>query len=126
MKTQPINSLDNLMSGAVSERFNDELQKVLQNVLDPNTDPKKKRKLQFVVTVAPNEKRDAAEFSVDVKASLAPPVPVSTSVYIGKTNDGDVIAEEITKDMPGSINMFTGEIINPKTVNFGKIESEEK
>lgn len=126
MKTQPISSLDKLMSGAVSERFNDELQKVLENVLDPNTDPKKKRKVTLNVTIAPNEKRDIADFSVEAKSTLAPPIPVSTAVYIGKTSDGDIVAEEVTKELPGTVNMFTGEVTALNAAIFAKNESEDK
>lgn len=125
MKTKPISSLDKLMSGAVSERFNDELQKVLENVLDPNTDSRKKRKVTLNVTITPNEKRDIADFSVEAKATLAPPIPVSTAVYIGKTADGDIMAEEVTQEIPGTVNMFTGEVVSPNTAIFSS-EKEAK
>lgn len=120
MKTQPIESLDKLMSGAVSERFSDELKRVLENVLDPNTDAKKARKVQLTVTIKPNEKRNVANFSVEAKSTLAPPVPVATSVYIGKDKNGQVIAEEVTKEIPGTVDLFTGEIVKQNVVNFGK------
>ena len=120
MQTKEVKSLDELMGGAVSERFAGEMKRVLQNILDPNTDAKKARKIQITVTVKPNENRNSAEFHVEAKSTLAAPLPVSTSVYIGKDKDGSVIAEEVTQEMPGTQNMFTGEVTAPKVINFGK------
>ncbi|WP_314881384.1 hypothetical protein [Filifactor alocis] len=37
-------SLETLMQGAVQEKFENELKRVLENIMDPNTDFKKKKK----------------------------------------------------------------------------------
>ena len=61
---RPIKSLSDLMDGSVEERFNAELDKVWQNVFDPNTDPKKTRTLTLKVKIIPNERRDSCDFRV--------------------------------------------------------------
>ena len=43
--------LSGLADGAVSERFQLELQRVLENIADPNTDPKKARTLTLTLTL---------------------------------------------------------------------------
>lgn len=47
-----ITNLSEMSNGAVNERFNYELQKVVENICDPNTDPKKKRKITLTWKLA--------------------------------------------------------------------------
>lgn len=44
-------SLETLMQGAVQEKFENELKRVLENIMDPNTDFKKKRKLFLILNL---------------------------------------------------------------------------
>lgn len=112
-----IKKLDELMDGALTERFNYEMERVLQNVFNVNTDPKRKRQIQIVIDISPNERRDAAEFKVDVKSKLAPPMAVAQTVMIYQDDDGNVTATEITNQIPGQIDMDGGVNI-PKVVEF--------
>ena len=43
-------NLAEMANGAFMEQFNIELKKVLANIADPNTDPKKARKITLVVS----------------------------------------------------------------------------
>lgn len=113
-----IKNLDTLMDGALTERFNQEFKKVLQNVFDPNTAPKKKRKLTMIVSVTPNERRDAADLQVDVTTTLAAHVPTTQTVFISMQDDGTVHALEQTGQLPGQIDM-EGNVNIPNEVNFG-------
>jgi len=112
-----IKKLDELMDGALTERFNYEMDRVLQNVFDLNADPKKKRQIQIIIEITPNERRDAAEFKVDVKSRLAQPMPVAQTVMLYQDDDGNVTATEITNQIPGQMNMDGGVTI-PKVVQF--------
>lgn len=105
------------MDGALTERFNYEMERVLNNVFDLNTDPKKKRQIQIVIDIAPNERRDAAEFRVDVKSKLAPPIAIAQTVMIYQDDDGNVTATEISNQVPGQIDM-DGQVTIPKVVQF--------
>lgn len=112
-----IRNLDELMDGALTERFNYEMDRVLQNVFDPNTSAKQKRQIQIVIDITANERRDAAEFKIDVKSKLAPPVPVSQTVFLAMDDQGNVTATEITNQVPGQVSM-EGETVLPKVLEF--------
>lgn len=112
-----IGKLDELMDGALTERFNYEMERVLHNVFDPNTNPKAKRQIQIVIDIVPNERRDAAEFKVDVKSKVAPPMAVAQTVMLYQDDDGNVTATEITGQVPGQMDM-DGNVSIPKVVQF--------
>lgn len=116
-QTRQIKKLDELMDGALTERFNYEMERVLNNVFDLNTDPKKKRQISIVIDIAPNERRDAAEFRVDVKSKLAAPMASAQTVMIYQDDDGNVTATEISNQVPGQIDM-DGRVTIPKVVHF--------
>lgn len=50
--------LNSFADGALFERVNIELKKVLENIADPNTDPKKVRKINITIAVAGDQQRD--------------------------------------------------------------------
>ena len=115
-----IKQLDELMDGALTERFNREMDRVLQNVFDPNTDPKGKRQIQIIIEITPNETRDVAKFKVDLKTKIAPPVPMTQMCFLYQNDAGDVTATEITREVPGQMDMDGGEQPLPRVVEFGK------
>ena len=112
-----IRKLDELMDGALTERFNYEMARVLQNVFDVNTKAKSKRQIQIVVDITPNERRDAADFRVDVRSKLAPVEPVAQTVMIYQDDEGNVTATELTSQVPGQMDM-EGKTIIPRVVEF--------
>ena len=59
--------LNTFASGALAEKVNIELQKVLENISDPNTDHKKARKVTVTMTLKANERRNLANVLVDNK-----------------------------------------------------------
>ena len=113
-----IAQLDELMDGALTERFNMAMERVLRNVFDPNTDPKAKREIQIVIQIAPNERRDAALFKVDVKSKTAPPVATEQTCFLYQDDEGNVTATEITSQVPGQIDMTGKEQPLPRVVEF--------
>jgi hypothetical protein len=80
---QEIN-LINLGGGAVAEKFGDELSKVVENILDPNTEPKVKREVTIKVVIRPTIDRDMGAIAVYASSKLAPPVAFITQAYFGK------------------------------------------
>lgn len=113
-------SMESLAQGAVAEKFNQELEKVFQNCMDPNTDFKKPRKIILTCVFRTNEDRDETDVSFEVKSALAPSAPVSSRFIIGKDAAGKVKASEYAKGViPGQdqIDSETGEII-PGVVDF--------
>ena len=120
-----IKKLDELMDGALTERFNTEMERVLCNVFDPNTDPKAKRRISLIIDIAPNERRDAAEFKVDVKSRIAPPVAIAQTVFLHMDDKGNVVATEMTRESPGQIDMYGNETI-PHVVEFSTTQQAQE
>jgi len=123
-KMKVVDSLDNLMNGGVNERVLAELSKLWENVYDMRTDPGKARSLSLVVKIKPNNRRDAAEMSVDVGLKLAPPVPMTQTVLIRQRDDGSVEAVEQTAQVPGQLNMDGGEQDIPNVVKFERGDNQ--
>jgi hypothetical protein len=70
MNMEQIVDLNTFADGAVAERFNLELQKVLENFADLNTDPTAKRKINLVVTLSGDDARDVIITHVQAKTSF--------------------------------------------------------
>lgn len=87
--------LSNLADGAVAERFNMELQKVLENIADPNTDAKKARKLTLTLTIKADEQRDIASVAIEAKATLVPAKGVETKFVIDRDGKGRIVGAEL-------------------------------
>lgn len=121
MASRELRSLDQLMDGGVVERFNAELKRVMDNVYDLRTEPERVRTLSLTFKFKPNERRDAAEMSVDVKTSLAPPIPLKQTVLMAQTDDGMVKLTERTNQLPGQVDMNGNEQPLPKVVNLGRV-----
>ena len=86
-------SLTTLGRGAAIERFDEEMQKVLDNILDPNTKPDVMREVKLIVKVKPNKERDFAYVEIHCQSKLAPFDAVPTQIYIGK-HKGKAVAFE--------------------------------
>lgn len=117
MHAGKIHNLDELMGGALTRQFNAEMERVLKNVFDPNTDPKTKRKIQITITIVPNERRDVAEFKVEIKSTIAPHIPMMQSVFLSMDDEGTVTATELTDQEAGQIAM-NGDETTPRVVSF--------
>ena len=84
-------TIESLAGGAVPERFGLAWDALLENVLDPNTDPREVREVLVKVKVKPSEDREQAAVRVDVTSKLAPPRAVVTPIHIGQ-RDGRPVA----------------------------------
>ena len=73
-------TLASMCAGGVQERIDRALAKISDNILDLNTDAKKKRVLDVKITLTPNED-DREDVSVEVQTSvkLAPEMGLSCS-----------------------------------------------
>jgi hypothetical protein len=118
--------LNSFANGAVAERFNLELQKLLENIADPNTDPKKARKLVLTVKVSGNENRDIADVEVEAKLTLAPAKPIESKLVIDRDNKGKIIGAELKSGVKGQTFIDDdGDISDDKgnkIIDFRKME----
>ncbi|WP_438497125.1 replication terminator protein [Paenibacillus sp. IHBB 3054] len=104
MKKTDIN-IGMLAGGGVGERVNLEFQKVAENIQDPNTDWKATRKVTITVTLKPDQEREIALVSVDVKPSLAPAYGIATKLMFGIEGDGTVVAAELASGVKNQLMM---------------------
>ena len=93
-------SLDNLGRGAAVEKFDDELRKVLENILDPNT-TLAAREVTLKVKLTPDETRGISVTDIVCSSKIAPRKPFRTTLFVGKDVDG-VVA---TEPNPGQISI---------------------
>ena len=100
-------SIESLCGGAVQERINRALRKVSDNILDPNTEAKKKRVITLQLTFSPDED-DREDVSVDaaVTMKLAPEEKVHTQFYINSdlTNNQVTITEHVKGQIKGQMS----------------------
>jgi hypothetical protein len=96
---QPSVTLATLAGGAAEELFGQELQKVLRNIDDPNTDTKTVREINVKVRFTPNDDRTMGATTVTCVAKLAPTKKVKTVVYIGRGSGQLVAVESNPKQM---------------------------
>ncbi|GAB6713907.1 hypothetical protein [Streptococcus uberis] len=88
--------------GGLQEKVDKELEKVFDNILDPNTDTKTARKITITLTMKPDDSRQTVATSMEVKSSLAPQTGVATTVLVGQ-KDGKVYANELKSSIPGQM-----------------------
>lgn len=133
--------LQNLVGGALQEKFGKSFEKVIENLQDLNTSFKVKRKITITLSFDQNESRDDVSVSVDVAEKLAPQQGMNTKFYIGKDlRTGELFAEEYGKQIKGQMKLDidtpslsvkvgddlvdteTGEVIqNDTVVDFRKV-----
>lgn len=95
-------NLSELSNGAIQEKIDRELKKVMQNILDPNTDFNKARKVSITISMSANEQRNSITTDVAVKSTLAPQKSVSTTVLVGRNEQtGQIQAAELLSNAPG-------------------------
>ena len=116
-------NLETFAGGALQEKFDDAMEKVLVNMTDPNTPWKNKRKIIVEVSFEQNEDRDDSTVNVSVVPKLAPVKPVSTRMTIGKDLEtGQVFAEEYGNQCRGQMTLddYQGQrdqVVDGKTVD---------
>lgn len=80
-------SILQMAKGAIQERVDYEVSRVVDNILDMNTEPTVKRKVVLTIEMKPDENRQVITMNATAKSSLAPTTPIGTSLVI--TSDGN-------------------------------------
>jgi hypothetical protein len=81
---QPTMTLANIAGGAAMELFQRELDRVLENILDPNAPAESKRGIVLKVTFTPNPDRTQSGIAVECDARLAPAQGAGGVAFIGR------------------------------------------
>lgn len=117
-KTDTRSSLLQMAKGAIQERVDYEVSRVVDNVLDMNTEAKAKRKVVLTIELVPDEDRRVVKVSASAKSTLAPVTPVGTSLVVTADGNGEMMLAEIVPQVPGQVSMDGGEQEMPKILKI--------
>ena len=121
MKNQESNSsILELANGAILERADYELQRIIDNIRDPNTKPDKKRTLTLTIDFMPNFERDNIRLNITAKSKIEATNPIATQMYLTENGDDELIAIEMTQQLPGQVNLDGSEQEEPKFIVIRK------
>jgi hypothetical protein len=99
-------SILEMAHGAIMERADYEMKKVLDNILDPNTKAAKKRTLTVTLELLPDDSRQQIAVKAVSKSRLEPTNAVTTSLYVtGDSENGEATAVEMVPQIPGQTAM---------------------
>ena len=97
-------SILEMSMGAILERVDYEMEKVLNNILDLNTKPTGKRKITIALELVPSADRRTITVQTVAKSTLCPTEPITTSLYVtNQPGTGEMVVAEMTPQMPGSV-----------------------
>lgn len=112
-------SILEMSMGAILERVDYEMGRVLDNILDPNTKPTGKRKITISLELVPSADRRTITVLTTAKATLVPTDPVTTSLYItNQPSTGEIVVAEMVPQVPGQTALDGTEQAQPKILNF--------
>ncbi len=103
-------TLETIGGGALAELFAAELARVLENIADPNTDPKTKRQITLAVVFKPGRDRDVADVEMKCGSKLAGIMTVNTQLFMGRQH-GKLVAVE---NDPRQSSLFDQEPAGPR------------
>jgi hypothetical protein len=86
-----------MAKGALSEEVAFQLGKVAENLLDPNTDWKKSRKMVITLEFTTDEHREITRVTATTESKLATSKPISTQLAFGADQNGELCAVELSK-----------------------------
>lgn len=99
-------NLEEFAGGKLSVQLNKALEKITENVQDPNTDAQKVRKINVSISFRPNDERNFVATTVETKLSLAPELGATTALSMGRDlRTGEVEAIEIFNQIPGQMSV---------------------
>ena len=111
-------SLLHMAKGAIQERVDYEVSRVVDNILDMNTEAKVKRKVVLTIVMVPDDDRQVVKIEASAKSTLAPVTPVGTSLVITADGNGEMMLAEIIPQVPGQISMNGEEQEAPKILKL--------
>ena len=111
-------SILRMAAGAIEEKVDYEVSRVIENILDPNTKPDAKRKITITLELSPDSERKHISLMANVKSTLCPAVPSSTSMAITTDGNGELAVVELTPHIPGQIDMDGGVQEQPKILKL--------
>lgn len=93
-------SILQMARGAIQERVDYEVGRVVDNILDVNTDATAKRKITLTIEMKPDENRQIIQMKASAKSALAPTTPIGNTFAITSDGNGEMVTAEITPQVP--------------------------
>lgn len=122
MEQTKASSLIDMANGAIKERLDYEMGRVINNISDPNTKATAKRTITVKITLEPDEERQHVEVSATASSTLAALHPVKTALAVGQES-GHTVAVELTPQIPGQFDTYGGEAPERKVLKFADIHT---
>lgn len=117
-------SILEIAKGALAEEVGYQLGRVAENLLDPNTDYKKPRKLVITMEFRTDEHREITRVEATTQAKLVNSKPVSSQLVFGADKNGEMCAVELSKVLPGQQNFSGDEEPDAKVFSIGSRKAE--
>lgn len=106
----PILSIDNLANGALYELLQREFSRMADNILDPNTSEKAKRKIKVEIVASPYPDRSGAVYTVSVNSTLAGMRPAEGNLYIVRRGGETIVVSRNHKQMEMELTPAPAEV----------------
>ncbi|MDZ5607060.1 replication terminator protein [Bacillus pseudomycoides] len=103
--------LNSFADGALAERFHQEFERVMENMNDLNTDPKKARKIVLTLSFTGDQKREVWNCQVQATSKLAPTEAVESKILLDMDQNGNLVGQELSSGVKGQFYMdLQGEV----------------
>lgn len=107
-------SLVNIGGGAAVEKFDYELERVVKNLLDPNTTDAK-RTITLKVKFKPQKGREACDIEIECSSTEAPCEAYETMAYLGLGRSGK---PEIYESNPQQMGLLSRPVVPENVVQI--------
>lgn len=113
-------SVIEMASGAIMERVDYEVGKVVDNILDINTDEKTKRKITLTLEFTPSQERQIIGIKASVTSKLAATMPLAVTTTLESGEDGNMQLRELCRQVPGQLDTDGQEVPKPTIMRLAQ------